>query len=297
MLSNRSHQLRASQDSARDHVTIRGTRIDLDSILNTNILRAAGRLRDEFARNAPFPHIVIDGLFSAELLQLAHDEFEKVSGVDWDRYDSVDELKRGSNQHVQFGPATQLYFNAIHARSFVQFVARVSGIDGLLPDPLLFAGGMHEIPDGGHFSVHLDFNRHPITGLRNRLVLITYLNKEWQPSYGGALELWNREDDTKAVEVSPHFGRTIIFAQSPNTWHGHPVPVQAPDRRPRRSLAAYYYSNDGPAEAGTFRTTLVAEQPERLARSRIAPYIRYCTPPIIVDAVRKAVRFMRSRRY
>jgi Rps23 Pro-64 3,4-dihydroxylase Tpa1-like proline 4-hydroxylase len=297
MRVNRSNQSHVAADQVPDHVTIRGVRIRLDSILNPSVLRAAGRLRDEFVQNAPFPHVVIEGLFSPELLQLTLDEFGSVSGIDWDRYDSADEVKRGSSQRAQLGPATQLYFSAIHSRAFVQFVERVSGIDGLLPDPKLFAGGMHEIPDGGHFAIHLDFNRHPVTGLRNRLVLITYLNKEWQPSYGGALELWNRADDTKVVEVSPRFGRTIIFVQSPETWHGHPVPVQAPDRRPRRSLAAYYYGNDGQSEAGTFRTTLVAARQQGRARTRIVPYIRYCTPPIVVDAVRKIVGIMYSGRH
>jgi Rps23 Pro-64 3,4-dihydroxylase Tpa1-like proline 4-hydroxylase len=284
------------QDRTPDHVTIRGVRVNVDSILNSAVLRSVERLGDEFRQNEPFPHVVIDGLFSPELLQLAHEEFDELSGVDWDRYDSVDELKRGSNPRARFGPATELYFSAIHGRSFVRFLERVSGIDGLLPDPKLFAGGMHEIPDGGRFSVHLDFNSHPVTRLRNRLVVITYLNEAWQSSYGGALELWNRADGTSVVEVSPLFGRTIIFAQSPKTWHGHPVPVRAPDRRPRRSLAAYYYSNDGGTEPAAFRTTLVAEPSKRRPQLHIARYIRYCTPPIVVDAVRKLVRRMGSAR-
>jgi Rps23 Pro-64 3,4-dihydroxylase Tpa1-like proline 4-hydroxylase len=38
--------------------------------------------------------------------------------------------------------------------------------------------------------MHVDFNQHSVTRLDNRLVFITYLNKNWRSSYGGALELW-----------------------------------------------------------------------------------------------------------
>jgi Rps23 Pro-64 3,4-dihydroxylase Tpa1-like proline 4-hydroxylase len=126
----------------------------------------------------------------------------------------------------------------------VQFVEQVTGIEGLLQDPQLKGGGMHEIPDGGHFAAHVDFNRHLVTGLHNRLVIITYLNKNWRRFYGGSLELWDYASNVKAIDIDPVFGRTVIFTQSSESLHGHSVPVQAPDRRPRQSVAAYFYTKE-----------------------------------------------------
>ena len=42
---------------------------------------------------------------------------------------------------------------------------------------------------GGKFALRTDFTQHTMTKLENRLIFITYLNKDWLPSYGGALEL------------------------------------------------------------------------------------------------------------
>ena len=286
-------------DRDSDHVIIRGVRIELNDLVASSALRGVDALRDEFGRNVPFPHIVIDGLFAPALLELIHDEFERVTWREWDRYDSEDEVKRGSSKRARFGPATQMYFNTIHSRSFVQFVEGLTTFSGLVPDPELFGGGMHEIPDGGRFSVHVDFNRHPVTGLDNRLVLITYLNKDWQHSYGGALELWSTAENAKVVDVTPLFGRTIIFAQTPDTLHGHPVPVRAPGRRTRRSVAAYYYSNgDAGAGAGkdAWRTTRFIERQKRPLTDAAVRYVKYFTPPVVIDVARRVRGAVAPRR-
>ena len=204
------------------------------------------------------------------------------------RYDNRNERKLGTGSEVNFGPATQLYFATIHCRPFVDFLTKVSGISGLIPDPMLVGGGLHEIPPGGKFAVHTDFTNHPITKLSNRLVFITYLNKEWKVSYGGALELWDSENGGNKVEIVPLFGRSILFLQSPKSLHGHPRSVNAPHGRPRRSALAYYYSNGGvesfePAST-SFPKPLAVNRPER-----VALMLKAFTPPILIDAIRAMI--------
>jgi hypothetical protein len=270
-----------------DFIAIRGRSLDFASLVTPAVVRSVDRLSADFAKNDPFPHLVIDGLFSRQLLELIHDEFDQVGWNHWKRYDSADEVKRGSRRGARLGPASQLYFNTIHSYEFVQFVEKLTGIRGLLPDPTLHGGGLHEIPDGGHFRVHIDFNRHPVTQLDNRLVLITYLNEGWRPEFGGALELWNQQKNEKVHDVLPIFGRTIIFQQTPHTLHGHPVPVGAPDRRPRRSVAAYFYSNGGSGiDADPYRTTQFPMPPQSRAESPLMHGLKYITPPVLIDAAR-----------
>jgi hypothetical protein len=271
-----------------DHVVIRGVRLDLASLVDDDVLRAPKKLQSRFAHHQPFPHLVLEGLFSANLLEMVEAEFDGRGWRDWDRYDSANEIKRGSSSCAEFGPATQLYFNLIHSKAFVRFLEGVTGMAGLLPDPQLFAGGMHEIPDGGRFALHIDFNRHPVTSLINRLVVITYLNKAWHPSYGGSLELWNAAEQRKAVEIEPVFGRTIVFAQSAAALHGHPVPVHAPNGRPRRSVAAYYYANENTLDDDrTFRTTTFAVPMRLGAKETLLRWVKYVVPPVAVDLARE----------
>jgi Rps23 Pro-64 3,4-dihydroxylase Tpa1-like proline 4-hydroxylase len=252
-------------------------------------LQANNTARNAFASAKPFPHIVFEGLFSEAILNGILDEYRDMRGPDWLRYDNRNELKRGSRPNSKLGPAAQAYFNAIHSGPFVEFLSHVTGISGLLPDPTLWSGGLHEVPHGGKFALHIDFNRHPVTLLENRLVFITYLNHGWLPSSGGALELWDPNADKPDAVIQPIFGNSILFYQSPTSWHGHPDPVNAPDGGPRRSVAAYYYTNgrsDHMVEAAT-RTTVVLRNLTRTRREKIDAAIRYVTPPMVFDLARR----------
>ena len=139
--------------------------------------------------------------------------------------------------------------------------------------------------------MHIDFNQHPLTRLDNRLVFITYLNKDWLPSYGGALELHSMDDEAAKVAIDPIFGRSALFYHSAKSLHGHPEPVNAPNGRPRRSAAAYFYSNgrsDG--ESSEFHSTLYPKPVPLVRNEKLSNFLKYMTPPILVDAIRRVRR-------
>jgi 2OG-Fe(II) oxygenase superfamily len=275
--------------AAYDHVVINGMAIGLDEILNKRLLDLdeIGTMRDTFRTNSPFPHLAIENLFNPTLLELIHAEFDDVKWGDWRRYDNSNERKLGTLPGTDFGHATQLYFNTIHSALFIEFLERISGIAGLIPDPTLESGGLHEIPSGGRLGAHLDFNYHPITKLDNRLVFITYLNPDWEPSFGGALELWDADGDHCMVEIEPCFGRSVLFQQSSVSMHGHPDPVKAPGGRARRSAAAYFYSNGVfDSRKAPSHSTVYGRAFSDRHREKIANTVKYFMPPFLVDAVR-----------
>lgn len=277
----------------RDHIVIGGTEFGFDEILNHALLasKTAERFEKTFKTNAPFPHLVVEGLFNPRLLELMHSDFDRLNWSDWRRYDNANERKLSSLPNTRFGPATQLYFNTIHSSQFIAFLERITGIVGLVSDPALHAGGFHEIPQGGSFRTHLDFNHHPVTKLDNRLVFITYLNKDWRPSYGAALELWSAEENRCVVEVEPTFGRSVLFYQSSKSMHGHPNPVNAPGGRGRRSAAAYFYTNGrSDNEGAAAHSTIYGDPIARTRREKIANALKYVTPPVMVDAFRALKR-------
>ncbi|PNG26532.1 2OG-Fe(II) oxygenase [Methylocella silvestris] len=234
-----------SDSVCSDKIIIDGISLALDETLNEAFFRedTIKTLHETFIHNKPFPYLVIDGLFPPKLLRLVHADFARLSWSEWRRYDNSNEVKRASIANPRLGHASEFYFNTIYSSRFVNFLERVSGIPGLVTDPSLSAGGLHDIPPGGKFAMHIDFNLHPVTRLDNRLVFITYLNEDWRSSYGGALELWDLETNAKGAEVTPEFGRSVLFYQSSKSLHGHPKPIEAPNERHRRSVAAYYYSN------------------------------------------------------
>jgi hypothetical protein len=274
-----------------DHVFINGRAIAFGEILSESFF-ASSKLKDlrkTFETNTPFPHVVLEGLFAPTLLELMYSEFDDLKWNDWRRHNTKNELKRGTWPNTRFGRAAELYFNTIHSAAFVNSLEQITGIEGLIPDATLENGGLHEIPTGGRFKVHHDFNKHPVTKLTPSLVFITYLNKDWLPTYGGALELWSEEESACKVKIEPTLGRSIVFAEGKTSLHGHPDPVNAPEGRPRRSVAAYFYTNGSrQGEDEGYRSTLfLTPAISRAKRDRIVNVVRYLTPPVLGDAARK----------
>jgi Rps23 Pro-64 3,4-dihydroxylase Tpa1-like proline 4-hydroxylase len=124
----------------------------------------------------------------------------------------------------------------------------LTGIEGLLPDPHMQGGGIHQIHRGGFLRVHADFNKHPKFGLDRRLNLLLYLNKDWQEEYGGEIELWSRDMARCERRILPTARRCLIFSTLSDSYHGHPHPLTCPEGMTRKSIAMYYYTNGRPAE-------------------------------------------------
>jgi len=91
-------------------------------------------------------------------------------------------------------------------------------------------------PPGGFYKRHLDSLR----GERNRIVsLVLYLNKGWQMSDGGELDIWNTNDDASvpAITVQPHAG-TLVLMLSEEIPH-----AVRPSRATRRGIAGWFRVN------------------------------------------------------
>jgi 2OG-Fe(II) oxygenase superfamily len=282
-----------------DHVFINGRAIAFGEILSESFF-ASSKLKDlrkTFETNTPFPHVVLEGLFAPTLLELMYSEFDDLKWNDWRRHNTKNELKRGTWPNTRFGRAAELYFNTIHSAAFVNSLEQITGIEGLIADAALFSAGLHEVRTGGRFEVHLDFTEHSVTKLTPRLALITYLNQDWLPSYGGALELWSQEESVCKVKIEPTFGRSVVFAEGETCFHGHPDPVNASDWRPRRSAAAYFYTNGSKqgGRKGYGGTIYLTRAIPPAKRERIVGAVKYLTPPVLVDALGKLKTIIISR--
>jgi hypothetical protein len=242
-------------------------------------------LRAKFASAAPFPHLVIDGLFPADRLHAATQDFEAAPAATWRRIQSGMQTKRATLPDSPLPASVQDYFNHVNSGPFIRFLSDITGVANLIPDPALHGGGMHEVGEGGAFEIHIDFEQHPRTFLNNRLVVITYLNDEWQPADGGDLELWDTKPARCAASITPIFGRTVIMQQSRVSAHGHPRPIRA--GRKRRSITAYFYTNGRvPGTAGDRLPTVYVPHKGHSIRQRMELFLHLFVPPIILMGLR-----------
>ncbi|WP_280154752.1 2OG-Fe(II) oxygenase [Piscinibacter sp. XHJ-5] len=275
---------------ARDCVTIRGVTLPLDGLVQPERLLPASvsALKQAFAGAEPFAHLVVDGLFDARLLELVAEEFDLLEASRWRRsQDGLHEVTLRSLPSTRLGRAAELYFATLHSGWFVDFLQQVTGVDRLIADPALWNGGFHEARNGGRFRIHTDFNKHAHTGLDNEMVLITYLNRDWNAEWGGALELWRAKPRECVRRIEPAFGRTVLMRHSDVSFHGHPVPLAMPPGQVRRSVAAYFYSNRADQRG-------VAPHASRYMDSSVLRWMRIAgrevVPPVVWKAAKKLVR-------
>lgn len=206
-------------------------------------------LAHDYRTAQPFPHLVLDDVFTEEALESLSATFDRPDG--WHHYENAKRGLMGVADHPAVAP--------LLGDVAVDLLSNLTGVPDLVIDPTLRGGGLHGIPPGGKLGIHVDFNRHPDLPLRRAVNTLLYLNKDWQDDYGGKLTLTDRAG--QSLEIEPRWNRWVIFGYSETAWHGHPEPLTCPPDRERRSLALYYYTPMTPAEDAdlAFHTTIYAE--------------------------------------
>lgn len=254
--------------------------------------REARRLAPDYRAAHPFPHAVLRDAFPADRLRGIAEAAQAVvdagdAGVKEHAY-----ARKGTVGHNRTWTGdTRALFHELNSAPFVRFLETLTGIEGLIPDPHYLGGGLHMIPPGGWLDVHADFSRHDKLDLDRRLNVILYLNDDWDPAWGGALELWSRDMARKVVEVVPDLGTMVVFDTIEDGYHGHPDPLACPPDRSRLSMATYYYTaglGDGARRADT--PTDWRQRRDGKLRSW-----RDFVPPIVIDGGRRLVRARRGR--
>jgi radical SAM superfamily enzyme YgiQ (UPF0313 family) len=216
-------------------------------IISPAVTGELSRLAEAFRSAKPFPHVVIDEFLQPQVCQRLLAEFPPYDDLRF-RNERGDRGKGHYENVPELGETYQRVHEYLGSSHFLRLMSEISGIPNLCFDPEYFGGGTHENLDDMELDPHVDFTRHPVSGLYRRLNLLLYLNDEWQEAWGGSLELhtnpWEPwHDETKSV--LPIFNRCVIFATSHRSWHGVRT---LKGNRPlsRKSFALYLYTRERP---------------------------------------------------
>ena len=208
---------------------------------------------NEYNQAQPFPHIVIDNFLPPSILNGVIDDFRNHNDWGWDnsQYSQQHQVKKFFSPWNENGSNTlpintKLILNYLNSPETISMLEKLTGINGLIADPILLGGGMHKIDSGGKLSIHADSRKHAVTGNYRRINLLVYLNKNWNSEWGGSLQLWNNDMTTMVQDIQPFFNRVVIFNTGGDTYHGHPHALNTPEGVSRISLALYYYTKENP---------------------------------------------------
>lgn len=218
--------------------------------------RDAAELRPSFEGAAPFPLLVLDDFllpsFADELLE----QFPAIDAMPKSRDYMFGDKHELSSVEAQ-GSAGQRFRELVLSDGFARFLHAATGLD-VFVDPGFFGGGFHQGGDGSFLDMHVDFNMHPQHDdwLRTLNILI-YLNRDWDPAWGGELQIRARPAD-EPRSIAPSFNRAVIMRTDDTTFHGYRK-MSLPPNVTRRSLASYAYQEVG---AGTVAKRTTGWNPE-----------------------------------
>lgn len=227
----------------------------MDTMLDyVRLEEAAARGHQEYTAAEPFPHIAIPDFLPEASLERVMEDFPTPESIsDWRRADALDDAGRvaqvkklGYSNVLKLAPPLRALIAELNSAPFLSHLSKLTGIPHLLPDPTLSGGGIHQYLPGAVLRVHADFNRLGGYELDRRLNLLLYLNEDWQPEWGGDLELWDRDMRQCVRKIAPLANTCVIFSTTSDSYHGMPEPLACPAGVTRRSLALYYYTNGRP---------------------------------------------------
>lgn len=229
-------------------------------------------LRNQVWMAKPFPNVCIDNFLDKAFAEDVHEafpSFEEAARVGR-TFQAVNE--RGKVQVTDartFASPLARLNEALAAPEFLDVLSYAFGIPNLVADAELVGGGIHQTGPRGHLDVHVDFNFIKGRGLYRRLNILVYFNKDWQPEWGGNVELWDRDVKTCVHSFEPIFNRCVIFETSDVSFHGVTA-VRCPEGRARRSFAAYYYTTEAPAHwSGKEQDTVFRARPDELFKGAV----------------------------
>jgi Rps23 Pro-64 3,4-dihydroxylase Tpa1-like proline 4-hydroxylase len=247
----------------------------------------------------PFPHIVIDDFLPQALIEEIYEKFPREKLAD-DKFYENHYAGMHKRQVLPESCEERLrnIFHFFNSAPVLQFLEGLTTIESLVGDPYYYGGGFHEIFRGGKLGIHADFRVHSQLHLNRRINMLIYLNKDWDPGYGGNLELWDRQMTANAATVAPLFNRCVIFNTDADSYHGHPDPLNTPDDITRKSIALYYYTaskkvyEDTPAHSTMYvaRPNDAGSDKRQAIRLRIENYKKDWLPPVALRALAKIKR-------
>ena len=219
-------------------------------ILNRAVTSKIADLSRRFAEAQPFRHVLIENFFADDVLAELIRQFPAP-----DPSKMVNEFGRGSKKFARhdvrnIGSVYEELDDYIRSPQFAAVMSELTGIPHLLYDPEYHGAGTHDNHDGQGMDPHVDFNLHRTTGYHRRLNAIIYLNEEWDPQWGGNLELhkdpWDPAGD-EVLSYPPFLNHCVLFETNEYSWHGfHPVTLPPGKNISRKSFTIYMYTKDRP---------------------------------------------------
>lgn len=213
-------------------------------------------------RGTPTRFATIDGLLPEAEARAIYEAFPH-DGQGFLTRNSFKEHKRTSSNLDQYPLILADITYALQDPRVVSKIDALTGLEGLEPDPHLYAGGLSMMFHRDFLNPHIDNSHEATRSKYRRINLLYYVSPGWKQEYGGNLELWD-EEVTKPVTITSAFNRLVLMETNKGSWHSVSPVVE--ETGARCCVSNYYFSEVSPTGAAYYHVTSFTGRPEQKAR-------------------------------
>lgn len=152
--------------------------------------------------------------------------------------DSIREYKRIGIDFESYDNLMELITYSFHDRRVVDRIEQITGIDCMIPDHQLYAGGLSSMSSSSFLNPHLDNSHNDDKSLYRVLNLLYYVSKDWKIENGGNLILYPFGLKKNSITVFSKFNRLVLMETNDSSYHGVSKVVS---KNPRRCISNYYF--------------------------------------------------------
>jgi Rps23 Pro-64 3,4-dihydroxylase Tpa1-like proline 4-hydroxylase len=234
------------------------------NIIAAKLQSAKNNLKKSFSTPNQIASCYIDDLLDEADAKSIYAAFPKKQDMlqlnDWREHKYV------GIQINKYNPLISEIIYAFQNPKVVNVISEITRIEQLFPDEYLYAGGISLMDDGCFLNPHLD-NSHDKDRDKYRVLnLLYYVTPNWQPEYGGNLELWDNGLKHQCRTIDYKFNRLVIMVTNKHSLHSV-NPINYPGQR--CCVSNYYFSNQPVDTESYFHVTSFRGRPEQKFRDCI----------------------------
>jgi Rps23 Pro-64 3,4-dihydroxylase Tpa1-like proline 4-hydroxylase len=218
-------------------------------------------LTRQWRESSPINHFVLDDLLPSTWVERIRSAFPDPRSMTLRR--SLRELKFTAAQMDAHDPLLEDSVYAFQAPRIVSAIERITGLRGLEPDELLYAGGISLMAPGHFLNPHVD-NSHDKFRKRYRILnLLYYVSPNWPADGGGNLELWQKGMRGPPTTIVSRFNRLAVMITHRRSWHS-----VSRNRTPanRCCISNYFFSQHPIGGSDYYHVTEFRGRPEQPLR-------------------------------
>ena len=221
-------------------------------------------LKQEFSRENRINTCYLDDLLNVDDVLKIYQAFPEKENLL--QLKDLREYKYVGIQLDKFNPILEEIIYAFQDARVVQLIAEITGLEQLMPDEYLYAGGVSLMEYGCFLNPHLDNSHDKDINNYRVLNLLYYVTPNWQKNYGGNLEIWDQGLKQPCRTIHSKFNRLVIMVTNKSSLHS----VSPINHHGRRCCVSNYYFSPKPADTQKYyHVTSFRGRPEQNLRDII----------------------------